>query len=296
MRHKTKRLLIRVVFPFLFIISGVIFLCIQVAKEKDCNIVADLGTLGRFRIYGGGYLQQNLCHGQPWEPHVTTWIDQLVHGQGNTIDVGANIGYHTVSLARRSIPHKTHAFESNPSTRVYLYENILLNNLRNVEVHGALLPEEEDPQATIDAAHIDNVVFIKIDCGGCEQAVLLGASDTIRRYRPVIELEIWDDRTRAANGVHSTRQDILDMLFEFGYRPPQVHGWDYLFLPLSIPIVDHTGQFQPSKHDLMLSHDRAVLQALQDVMCHSDPRLPDASGSLTHLIHPDPLARLPNPM
>jgi hypothetical protein len=42
----------------------------------------------------------------------------------------------------------------------------------------------------LDAFHLDNVTFLKVDVEGHEVDLLLGAQETIKRNRPVILLEI----------------------------------------------------------------------------------------------------------
>ena len=43
---------------------------------------------------------------------------------------------------------------------------------------------------TLDSLHIENVDFIKIDTEGCEERVLRGSIETVKKWRPVILLEI----------------------------------------------------------------------------------------------------------
>jgi predicted RNA methylase len=94
-----------------------------------------------------------------WENHVVEIFQELLHHQGNVIDVGANIGVHTITLARLVAPYKVYAIESERNSLNVTLEplmkflfshlsvvtfveywvnilnkNLLLNNIRNVEI------------------------------------------------------------------------------------------------------------------------------------------------------------------
>ena len=87
------------------------------------------------------------------------------------------------------------------------------------------------------------MAFIKIDCEGCELHFLKGANKVLKKYRPVMIIEIQDDTTRKNAKLGGqrmiqpteTRQDVLDYLKdELGYIVESLRDedgketWDYL--------------------------------------------------------------------
>ncbi len=61
-------------------------------------------------------------------------------------DVGANIGMYSLWLSRRCIPEgKIYAFEIAPTTLERLHDNLLLNNIKNVEVIPAACADRNGP-------------------------------------------------------------------------------------------------------------------------------------------------------
>jgi FkbM family methyltransferase len=159
---------------------------------------------------------------------------------GTAIDVGANVGWHTLLMARLVGPHgRVLAVEPNPSVREHLRRNIAINRLGQVEVVGSALaeapgtlnfvaPDAEHPAsgsghvvaddtAPLDAIHVaastldviaaeqklDRLDLVKIDAEGFEWPILQGAQTTIARFRPYIIFEF--DQAYAARGRDSGR-------------------------------------------------------------------------------------------
>jgi FkbM family methyltransferase len=133
---------------------------------------------------------------------------------GNTVvDVGANLGRFTVALAKKA--GQLYAFEPQPRMFELLKENIEQNGLENVtaknmglgaafgsaglppidygartDFGGCTLTSGDDVKvATLDSFNLDACHFIKVDVEGMEADVLRGASETIRRHRPILYVE-----------------------------------------------------------------------------------------------------------
>lgn len=170
--------------------------------------------------------------------------------QGTVLDIGANIGNHTLYYALECKANHIYAFEPIAETYQILCKNICLNQLENkVSTLNAAVGEKhargeigdvlsrinsggcgirEAEKGTFDIVSIDelnlgNVVFMKIDVEGFECNVIKGALDTIKRYQPFIVLEAFDCTGHIFG--------IIDMLAPLGYHWEKISPADYFFYP-----------------------------------------------------------------
>lgn len=140
---------------------------------------------------------------------------------GVFFDVGANIGIFTLAAARHLAPTggRAVAFEPHPVNAGLLRRNVADNGAGNVaveergvsdavgalDVRGAAGPgnwsvASEGPEqfrielTTLDAycaTHgVERLDALKMDIEGCETKALRGARETLRRFRPVMFLEV----------------------------------------------------------------------------------------------------------
>jgi FkbM family methyltransferase len=196
---------------------------------------------------------------------------QEIYAPGTIIiDVGANIGNHTVFFAK-VLGAKVYAFEPNQPAFSLLLENITANDLRSrvearpvgigaVASRGHAIPSEkgnmgqakviEDPRGAIeilplDAVSIDGPVgLIKIDVEGGECAVLRGARRLLKAHRPDVFLE-------AAN--EELYKSALEIMLPLGYVPCGRYAWTPTYL------FSHKDQTKRFKHILrLLEHSPAT--------------------------------------
>ena len=157
---------------------------------------------------------------------------QLVRPGAVVVEVGANIGAHTVGLARL-VGHggAVIAFEPQRIPFQTLCANLALNQLANVRARQAavgrtsgtiLVPAldpslpanfggvslidatggEEVPLLTVDSMELPACHLLKVDVEGMEADVLVGAERTIRRCRPLLYVENdREDRSEALLGI-----------------------------------------------------------------------------------------------
>lgn len=136
-------------------------------------------------------------------------------------DVGANIGCHTVSYAKINPDARIWSFEPQKQTFEFLKTNVNNNNLDDrVKIFQTALSHksgdgrlenestqlypghgvnrgglglgdggEEIKMITLDSLDLPGLDFMKIDVEGAEGLVLMGAVNTIRKYKPVITFE-----------------------------------------------------------------------------------------------------------
>jgi FkbM family methyltransferase len=139
---------------------------------------------------------------------------------GNVVvEVGANIGAHTVFFGRHvGSRGRVLAFEPQRVVFQTLCANVALNSLTNVECYqqavgdlpGSVLVPQLDytqennygglelgnftqgdsvPVVTLDSLQLSRLNVLKIDVEGMEHSVLQGAQDTLARCRPILYVE-----------------------------------------------------------------------------------------------------------
>lgn len=172
-----------------------------------------------------------------WSDGEVTLFSNLVGAGDHVVEAGANIGTHTLALARLVGPAgRVWAFEPQKLVYQMLCANLALGEIENVEpLHAAAgafggmiaIPrvgygaaanfggvavgagEDKVPVMTVDALDLPHCKLIKIDVEGHEVDVLKGAEQTIRRLRPCLFIE--DDRADHHGA-------LMAILAEYGYR------------------------------------------------------------------------------
>jgi FkbM family methyltransferase len=190
------------------------------SETKPRTIVRGLAS--GYRIYISPAQQLGYLLGTD-EPHLQKAIRDYVAAGDTVYDIGANIGYVSLSLAKRVGPAgKVIAFEPVPRNIEAFRQNIEINGLTNVQLlevaastlageaviriaenpaTASLVWHRNDPSATefhIKTVSIDELVeagelsypkFVKIDVEGAEGAVLQGMRRTLAAARPVLFVE-----------------------------------------------------------------------------------------------------------
>lgn len=178
-----------------------------------------------------------------FEPLAEEVIAQHVSEGMHVIDVGANIGYHTLRMAR-AVGNSGRVIAVEPTTRAVtrLRRNLELNGIRNVGVVVAAVADYDKaaadlalqssyplsgekpmehvrvPVMTLDSlvatSAFERLDFIKIDVDGFEAQVLRGARESLRRFRPVLFFEVTPSSLEAAG---ESLADMVDSLSTLGY-------------------------------------------------------------------------------
>ncbi len=171
------------------------------------------------------------------------FLEQLMQDGKDAVEVGANIGTHTVSMARKlaRMGRRLLAVEPQPVVFQNMCANLALNGLLNVVAEnaacsdapgwltfeapdysrennsgGVFMREDGGGSQRIRSVPLDQLVpgdfdvgLIKIDVEGFEQKVLEGATGTIARCRPAIYLE--NDRVERSKA-------LIEWLWAAGYK------------------------------------------------------------------------------
>ncbi len=82
-----------------------------------------------------------------WEPHLVRLLHRLVRSDDVCLDVGANIGVHTLVLAGLAPQGRIHAFEPSSKNFSFLKRNIRDNHLGNVTAHQLGISDSSQPTA-----------------------------------------------------------------------------------------------------------------------------------------------------
>jgi FkbM family methyltransferase len=162
-----------------------------------------------------------------------------IAGPGMTVvEAGANIGAHSVALAKMCAPGPLYLFE--PQQRVFqlLCANLALNGITNARAYPEGLGRKDEvltlttPNyaapgnfgsvslkhgggdararvAPLDNWGLDACHVMKIDVEGWEVDVLQGARETIAKFRPAIFVE---------NDRKSQQAPLISLLDQYGYR------------------------------------------------------------------------------
>lgn len=189
---------------------------------------------------GDTYITRCLEVAGEYSPRERDVLLQLSRSGRITVEIGANIGAHTIPLARKCHPAQLLAFE--PQQRVFqvLCANLVANGIDNViampDACGsgpgtALIPAldysgvenfggvallkrsagkgQPVRVVALDSVELPDCGLIKIDVEGLEAAVLRGAAATIARFRPRLYVE---------NAIEAQQQEVISLLNEMGYR------------------------------------------------------------------------------
>ena len=156
------------------------------------------------------------------------------------LDCGSNIGAFAIYAATRSEKVRVECFEPHPEIRKYLQNNIALNGLESrIHVHerclsdkpGDLLLEFNDDCFTmtktgtkgnlrVGATTIDRFVqdkglnkvdLIKMDIEGAERHALVGAAETIRKFRPRMAISAY----HIPDDVYTLTKAVLDIVPDY---------------------------------------------------------------------------------
>jgi FkbM family methyltransferase len=204
-----------------------------------------------------------------WCEAELTCLGQVLKSGDVVIDVGANIGTHTVFFSKKVTPGgMVYAFEPQQVTFEFLCANLALNGLLNVlpvqagagDIPGEVIVPVLDPTVAqnfgnlnieghstgnlvkiqpLDSLELKRCNLIKIDAEGMELKVLCGAEKTIRNCRPFLFVE--------DNG----SPELISLLFDLGYK-----CWWHIF-----------NYYNPKNYFNNVENDWAHLAPAVNVIC-----------------------------
>lgn len=169
------------------------------------------GYGGRGVYVFGDSLEPELCH-----------LQEFLASGDVFVDVGANVGVFTVKAAKEvGDAGVIIAIEPFVETALQLSKNVKANGFSNVRVRNfclgretrqarlhlnkskpnsfSLIPSGDVESVSVICVSLDDLCrwealerldYLKIDAEGAEADVLAGAQETIRRFRPIVQVEV----------------------------------------------------------------------------------------------------------
>lgn len=191
-------------------------------------------------IYVGGAL---ITYGEFSELE-TDFFQTVVDKETTVVEIGANIGAHTIWLAKNA--KKVIAVEPQPFLHYTLCAQVVLNSLQNVVCEafaigegssfidipkldysqvnnygGLELRSQSDEKVTVPLVTLNDLmrihkvsgkVFLKIDVEGMETEVLKSGAEWIKNTKPIMYVE--NDRQEKS-------KELLDYIHSLGYKTEQ---------------------------------------------------------------------------
>lgn len=168
--------------------------------------------------------------------------------RGGVLDIGANIGNHTLFFCNECDVEKVYSFEPCKDTFDILKKNVEINLLREkVKLFNVACGEKRGKGnviktnsgdagsnqiavnndgnveiITIDELELENIDFIKIDVEGFEYCVLKGMEKLLQKCKPVIYVEIFK---KNFDKVHR-------LLNKYGYKMEKEVFGNYVYIKI----------------------------------------------------------------
>lgn len=206
------------------------------------------------------YISRRLFEGN-FEKEEIRFIKRFLRPDESFVDIGANIGYHSLIAAHqlKGGQGKVYAFEPTPLTFKWLVENISINGFENVvaqpkamsnkhgrfpfnQYHGGkdaynsfgnVMKRSPQTQVEVETTTLDqfmhsigtasqHISLVKIDVEGWEYPVFKGGQEYLSQNNaPVLMVEFTDDNARKAG---FNCQKVYDIGQELGYTWLEYNG------------------------------------------------------------------------
>jgi FkbM family methyltransferase len=167
---------------------------IKIAQQQKLKGIYWQGTSN------GGNFHRDDTQQVGWYRHKGTW---------QPLDVTGQIAVHEVAVGDQNdvtlniVDHSEHGGHNHIET----------SHNSKLRTHQTLVPVT---MRTIDSYGFNDVDFIKIDVEGAELGVLRGATETIKRCRPAVQMEIME---KQCSQFGYAPQDLYDFLVQQEYIP-----------------------------------------------------------------------------
>jgi len=221
--------------------------------KKKVSMRGDIFRIGEIKFYVPNYpmddIQKYIVEAKDfYEINELKKVDKLLPNNPVILDIGANIGSHTLYWTLKSPKKAKHvyAFEVIDETYNILKRNIEINNLQNrvtafdfglsnVNSSAKVQQKSDSFQSCcailergegiykfkrLDDLDIkEKVDFVKIDVEGQEVSVIEGAKKFLTKNKPLIWVELWVEDTDKpwVKGIKGNRAKYNALMNELGY-------------------------------------------------------------------------------
>ena len=187
---------------------------------------------------------ENLIQTKLYEPHVTRFLKMQVQEEMTFVDVGANVGYFTLTAATKvGESGKVIAVECNPRNVELILMSLHRNELDHVTVYPFAvgdsprlmsfswgfsngfvdeLDKDDEEAFIVQAVTLDSLLkneprvdVIKMDIEGAEALAWQGMQETIAKHHPVLLMEFFPALLERISGVKG--DDFLNSVLACGY-------------------------------------------------------------------------------
>jgi len=227
-----------------------------------------------------GKLEGDLIFYGYYEPHIQKLFKQLGVNKGIILDIGANIGLHSLYLSHAFSQAKIFSFEASPRVFKDLNLNKSLNGCANLEVLNLALGDRpgemsfyepsgkkienrglgsfnhdnvpaDFSEVVLQIATVDSVIeerlepdekvtMIKIDVQGHEGPVLQGAITCLTEHRPVVFMELEMENFKEPMKV---LEDFKKMFESLDYSAQRISDTEAAYTALDWSTVGSTDKF-----------------------------------------------------
>lgn len=203
-----------------------------------------------FLVNYRNYVDRQIAFYDDFETQQLDYLLEGIRRYGCTVfvDIGANIGFYTVHIAREALHARLIAFEPDPRNCDQLRANLFLNALSTrVELHRVAISDhagklafeafpdtstgqshvvEHGGSSVVEAVRLDDLLFlkgakiaIKIDIEGHEAAALKGMHALLAANHCLLQAEVFP----------ANLERVRALLADFGYREVHVIDHDHYF-------------------------------------------------------------------
>jgi FkbM family methyltransferase len=107
-------------------------------------------------------------------------------------------------------------------------ENDINKNIRSSNLTDKKIKHKMNK---LDSLYIDHFDIILVDIEGSEYEFLLGAIEKIKKNKPIIIIEIWNNTKRKQENMLTTQEDIIHYIQSLNYKVVKNIGDDFIFEP-----------------------------------------------------------------
>ncbi len=199
----------------------------------------------KFKLDISDYMEYIIYFGVKTEPREILY--NLISPKMTILDIGTNIGETLLNFAKINKNGLNYGFEPVPYLHERAKSNISLNNFTNITLNNIAISDKEEKlffslpsnnnsggismskylqtgMQEVSAIPLDSFVLqnnilgvdlIKIDVEGFETNVIRGGQETLKKYKPLLFIELSDNLLKKQN---SSAKELVTLLISLGYQ------------------------------------------------------------------------------